>query len=253
MSPSRCWFLAFGFVLVWWLPLMMLVVAEEQQGGDCSDQKCGNVRISDPFWLTDKVTGKSCGRPPYQDFDVACINHTSTLRSSIPFNMGFKILNISYEERSLYAVDLGKLNVLQAHNSCHEPFYNTSIKLNRPFKIAPVNLNLILYNCTEKDGAAAAARQHSQLAQTSVRCGNAWEVLARAGVPHDATGNYSNYARKGCAAVVAPVPGSSAGANASDYKQLFNDGFLLTWDVPLPPHPPIFPHTPSVPNYSSQK
>ncbi|XBI24225.1 hypothetical protein VPH35_049346 [Triticum aestivum] len=238
MSPS-CWFLA--FLLVWCLPLM-LVMAEEQQGGDCSAMKCGNVNISDPFWLTDKVTGKSCGRPPYQDFDVACINHTSpTLRSSIPFNMGYKILNISYEQRSFYAVDLGKLNVLQARNSCHEPFYNTSTKLNRPFKISPVNLNLILYNCTEKDEAAAAARRNRELAPTNVSCGNLWAVFARAGVPHDGTGNYNNYTLDGCRAVVVPVPASSAGANASDYKQLFNDGFLLTWDVPLPHHPSIFP------------
>ncbi|KAF7027381.1 hypothetical protein CFC21_039426 [Triticum aestivum] len=146
-----------------------------------------------------------------------------------------KILNISYEQRSLHAVDLGKLNLLQASNSCLAPFYNTSVKLNRPFRIAPVNLNLILYKCTEKDGAAAAARRDTELAQTSVRCGNEWEVLARAGVPHDATGSYNNYALEGCTAIVVPVPSSSARANASDYEQLFIDGFLLIWDSPLNP------------------
>uniref|UniRef100_A0A453DUX5 Wall-associated receptor kinase galacturonan-binding domain-containing protein n=1 Tax=Aegilops tauschii subsp. strangulata TaxID=200361 RepID=A0A453DUX5_AEGTS len=232
MSLSCCWFVV--FVGVWWLPLM-LVVAEDQQGGDCSAQKCGNVSIFDPFWLTDKVTGRSCGSQPYQDFDVSCLNNSYPALRAIPFNLGFKILNISYEQRSLYAIDLGKLDALQAGNSCQALLYNTSVKLNRPFRIAPVNLNLILYNCTEKDGAAAAARRDIHLELTSVRCGNQWEVLARAGVPHDATGNYSNYALKGCAAVVVPVPGSSAGASASDYKQLFNDGFLLTWDPPLRP------------------
>ncbi|KAM3346414.1 hypothetical protein ACQJBY_020780 [Aegilops geniculata] len=225
---KACCFLV--LVTVWWRPLM-LVAAELQQGGDCSDEKCGNVSISSPFWLTDMQTGRSCGAFPYQDFDVSCSNNNSypSLRSSIPFNMGFKILNISYEQRSLYAVDLGKLNLLQASNSCLALFYNTSVKLNRPFRIAPVNLNLILYNCTEKDGA----RRDTELAQTSVRCGNEWEVLARAGVPHDATGSYNSYALEGCTAIVVPVPSSSARANASDYEQLLNDGFLLIWDSPL--------------------
>ncbi|XP_044346952.1 cysteine-rich receptor-like protein kinase 7 [Triticum aestivum] len=234
---KACCFLV--LVTVWWRPLM-LVAAELQQGEDCSDQKCGNVNISNPFWLYDKDTGRSCSSDPYQDFDVACTNNSyPSLRSTIPFNKGFKIINISYEERNFYAVDLGKLNILQSFNSCLAPFYNTSIKLNRPFTIAPVNLNLILYNCTEKDGAAAAASRDRALAPTRVRCPNEWVVLARAGVPHDPTGNYNNYARKGCAAVVVPVLGSSSGASASDYEQLFSDGFLLTWDPP--PHPTIFP------------
>ena len=209
---------------------MMLTVAEEQQGGDCSAKKCGNVIISHPFWLSTEEVERPCGS---LDFEVTCNNTLPTLRSSIPFNKGFEILNISYEELSLHAVDLGKLNVLQASNSCREPFFNTSDKLNRPFRINPVNLNLILYNCTDEGAAAALARRDRHLAPTSVKCGNEWEVLARAGVPHDATGKYSSYALEGCAVVVVPVPGSSAGANASDYEQLFNDGFLLTWDPPL--------------------
>ncbi|XP_048549181.1 LEAF RUST 10 DISEASE-RESISTANCE LOCUS RECEPTOR-LIKE PROTEIN KINASE-like 1.2 [Triticum urartu] len=232
MSRSCCWFLA--VLWVWWLP-WMLVEAEDQQGGDCLAMKCGNVNISHPFWLTDRATGRACGSDPYPDFDVACINSTPTLRSSIPFNRGFKILNISYEERSFYAVDLGKLDVLNATDKCRPVFYNTSVKLTPPFKIAPVNLNLILYNCTEEDGAAATARLNRELAPTNVSCGNQWVVFARAGVPHDGTGNYNNYTLKGCAAVVVPVPASSEGANASNYKQLFDDGFLLTWDPPRHP------------------
>ncbi|KAI5004426.1 hypothetical protein ZWY2020_031669 [Hordeum vulgare] len=241
MSPCCCWFLVFAGVL--WLPPTMLVdvVAEEQQqGGDCLAMKCGNVNISHPFWLYDQNTGRSCSSDPYPDFDVACTNNSyPSLRSTIPFNKGFKILNISYEERSFYAVDLGKLNVLSSSNSCLVPFYNTSIKLTRPFRIAFVNLNLILYNCTEKDGAAAAARRNRELAQTNVSCGNQWVVFARAGVPHDPSGTYAGYALKGCAAVVVPVPGSSARVNASHYEQLFKDGFLLTWN---PPHQRLWWH-----------
>jgi len=212
----------------------MLVVAEDQQGGDCSAMKCGNVSISFPFWLTGEVTGRSCGFPPYQDFDVTCLDNTSlVLRSSIPFHKAFKILNISYEEHSLYAVDLGKLDVLQACDSCQAPVYNTSVKLNRLFMIAPVNLNLILYNCTEE--AVAAARLDRELVQTRLRCRNEWEVLIRVGVPHDATGNYAGYALEGCDAIVVPVLGSSGEMNASNYKQLISEGFLLTWNPPTQP------------------
>ncbi|KAM3197969.1 hypothetical protein ACQJBY_073206 [Aegilops geniculata] len=245
MSLSWCWF--FVFVGVWWLPLM-LVLAEEQQGGVCSAQKCGNVSISDPFWLTDIEMGRSCGSASNQDFDVACLNRSHpTLRSSVLFNIGFEILSISYDERSLYAVDLDKLDFWRARNSCHVPIWNTSVKLNGPFRIDPVNLNLILYNCTSEAAAAevaaaaaaaVAARPDRGLVQTSVRCANEWEVLVRAGVPHDATGDYAGYALEGCAAIVVPVSGSSVGINAS-YEQLFNDGFRLTWS--RPPQPTLVP------------
>ncbi|KAI5004442.1 hypothetical protein ZWY2020_031685 [Hordeum vulgare] len=198
--------------------------------------KCGNVSIFHPFSLTDRNTGRSCGPDPYRDFDVACINNSiPALRSSIPLNQGFEIVYISYEERSIYAVDLGKLIVLNSTDKCRAVFYNTSVMLTPPFKIAPVNLNLILYNCTEEDGAAATARRQTGLARTRVRCENEWEVLVRVGVPHDVTRNYSGYALDGCSAVVVPVTGSSAGANASDYEQLMRDGFLLTWELPRPP------------------
>uniref|UniRef100_A0A8I6WW69 Wall-associated receptor kinase galacturonan-binding domain-containing protein n=1 Tax=Hordeum vulgare subsp. vulgare TaxID=112509 RepID=A0A8I6WW69_HORVV len=230
MSPSCCWLLVFAGV--WWLP-PMLVVAEDQQGGDCSTMKCGNFSIIHPFSLTDRQTGRPCGPDPYPDFDVACINSSiPTLRSSIPLNNGFAILNISYEKHSLYAIDLGKLDVLNAPNKCRAVFYNTSVKLNVPFKIAPANLHIILYNCTEKDGAAARARRNTELVETRVRCGNEWAVLVRAGVPHDATGNYADYVLEGCDAVVVPVLDSSAGANASEYGQLMRNGFLLTWELP---------------------
>ncbi|XBI24287.1 hypothetical protein VPH35_049405 [Triticum aestivum] len=239
MSLSWCWFLV--LVGVWWLRLM-LVVAEEQQGGGCSAKMCGNVIIFHPFWLTDIEMGRSCGSASYQDFDVACLNRSHpTLRSSVLFNIGFEILSISYDQRSLYAVDLDKLDLCRARNSCHVPIWNTSVKLNGPFRIDPGNLNLILYNCTA--AAAASARWDRGLVQTSVRCANEWEVLVRAGVPHDATGDYAGYALEGCAATVVPVSGSSAGPgiNGSGYEQLLNDGFRLTWSSP--PQPTLLPRS----------
>ncbi|KAF7027378.1 hypothetical protein CFC21_039424 [Triticum aestivum] len=129
------------------------------------------------------------------------------LRSSILGSFGFAIIDISYEENSLRVVDRRLPELLQASNSCRVTILNTSVKVAQPLSIDHVGLNLILYNCMA--------------------------------VAYDATGNYGGYALEGCNAVVTPVLGSSSGqTNASDYKQLINDGFLLTWD-PLPLAEPV--------------
>ncbi|KAM3346370.1 hypothetical protein ACQJBY_020752 [Aegilops geniculata] len=227
-GPTRCWFFR-----ALWLPLLLVAAAADDQGEGCSGsaRRCGNLTMSDPFWLADEEVGRSCGSP---DFVAVCEDKITgftspVLRSAMPFSDGFAILSITHEERSLHVIDLGKLHVLQVTNSCHVPIWNTSVKLARPFRIDPVNLNLILYNCTEKAAAAVAARRDRELVQTTVRCGDEWKVLVRAGVPYDATGNYGGYALEGCKAVVTPVMGSSARTNVSDYEQLIMGGFLLTW------------------------
>ncbi|KAM0914837.1 hypothetical protein ACQ4PT_011261 [Festuca glaucescens] len=227
MTPS-CWFMIFA--LAWWLPQMLTVAVAEKQGEDCSSKTCGNLTISDPFWLVDIETGSSCGSP---DFEVACYNNTPVLWSYGAF--GFVIINITYEERSLRVIDQGKLELLHASNSCYAlPLWNTSAKLGRLFRIDPGNLDLIFYNCTEE--AAAAARQDGALVETRVRCRGENEMFFRAAGSYDETSNYAAYAVKGCHAIVMPVLGSSGEANASDYEQLISDGFLLTWD-PSPPPP----------------
>ncbi|XP_020171356.2 LEAF RUST 10 DISEASE-RESISTANCEUS RECEPTOR-LIKE PROTEIN KINASE-like 1.2 isoform X5 [Aegilops tauschii subsp. strangulata] len=226
MSAS-CWFFR-----ALWLPLMLAAAATEDQGGDCSAKRCSNITISDPFWLSDEEAPRSCGS---QDFEVACHdNRFPGLRSSIPGSSGFAIIDISYEENSLRVVDRGHLELLQASNSCQVTILNASVKLAQPFKIDPAGLNLILYNCTEEATAAAVARRDRELVQMSLRCGNKSKMFVRTGVHYDVTGNYGRYALEGCDAVVTPMLGSSSGGtNASNYEQLINDGFLLTWDPNL--------------------
>ena len=135
-------------------------------------------------------------------------------------------------------IDLRKLQLLHDPpnilNSCLL-IWNTSAKLGRLFKISPVNLELILYNCTKK--AAAAARREKELVQAkTMRCVNTSNTFVRTGVPYDPTGNYSGYALEGCVPIVLPVMGSPAGeTNASHYEQLVSDGFLLTWNEPPSP------------------
>ncbi|KAM0855409.1 hypothetical protein ACQ4PT_049773 [Festuca glaucescens] len=219
MAPS-CWF----FWSWWSLPMMMLAVAAAQeQVGDCSAKRCGNLTISNPFWLTDKVSGRLCG---FLDFEVTCDNNTPVLRSSSSFNIA--IIDISYEKHSFRAVDLGKLELLHASSNCQVPIL-TSIVLGMPFSIDPVNLNLILYNCTEGTQGAAKAHQDRELVPTKITCGNKSRVFVRAGGGYDETLDYRGYAIEDCDAVVMPVLGSLGEANASNYERLINDGFLLTW------------------------
>ncbi|XP_048547969.1 uncharacterized protein LOC125527500, partial [Triticum urartu] len=225
------WFLAFAWV--WCLPLM-LVAAEEQQGDGCL-AKCGSVTISPPFWLTDWQTGRLCGSSGRLDFELTCYNGSYPLLPSfVPNRRGFAIMDISYEERSLRVVDLDKLQLLHdASNNCL-PIWNTSVIFGLPFKISPVNLELILYNCTEK--AAAAARLDKELVQAkTMRYVNTSNTFVHAGVPYDPTGTYSSYALEGCVPIVLPVLRLPSGeTNTSHYERLIQSGFLLKWELPPP-------------------
>ncbi|KAM0821641.1 hypothetical protein ACQ4PT_072053 [Festuca glaucescens] len=221
MAPSHRFFWA------WWLPLMLAGVVADQQAEGCSGSaaRCGNLTISDPFWLVDLKTGRSCG---HRDFRVACYNNTLVLRTTEI--LGFAIIQMNYDERSLRAIDLGKLNLLNGSNRCNSfpLIWNTSAKLSSQFRISNMNQNLILYNCTE---AAAAHQGDKEVVETRMSCGNESKVLASVRGRYDETSDYGSYALEECGAFVVPVMGSSSGvANASDYEQLIRDGFLLTWD-----------------------
>ena len=227
--PPGCWILV--LVWVWWLQQLMLVPAEEQpqQARVCpASSSCGSVTIADPFWLTDWKTERSCGP---LDFKVDCTDNgiTPVLLSS--GHSGFQILDIAYGERSLLAVDLGKLRYLNGSGSCRFPSWNTSDMLGRPFRIKPVNLDLFLYSCTT---AAAAAASRRDTAVKEMRCGNESNTFFRVGGYYDSSEDQEGYYKEGCNATVVPVMGwsPSGEANASDYMQLIRDGFLLAWDPP---------------------
>ena len=226
MRPS-CWF--FIFVSAWWLPLMLVAAAEEEQVGGCfgSAKRCGNITISHPFWLTNMGAERSCGN---SDFEVTCFNGTTpALRSSVPSGPGFAIIDISYEERNMHVIDLGKLELLHTYNSCQVPFWNTSIKLGLPFRIDPVNLNLILYYCTEEAGTAAA-RQDRALVE--LRCSDKRNTFVRVGGLYNGSEKYEGYSLEGCISAFLPVLGVYGEANASSYARLLSDGFLLKWQQP---------------------
>ncbi|VAH71827.1 unnamed protein product [Triticum turgidum subsp. durum] len=217
MAPA-CWFLV--FVWVWWLPLMLAGAKEEHRVEYCPAERCGNLTVSNPFWIADGEAGRSCGP---SDFQVSCLNDSNPFLLSSGFT-GFGIMDIWYEDRNLRVVDVHKeedFNV--SKSSCNFPSWNTSSKLALPFKVNPTNLNLIFYKCTKT------------VALLEVRCVNASNMFVRAGVRFDETGNYHDYVLEGCDAIVVPVMGSSGWANASDYEQLISRGFLLAWDETLQP------------------
>jgi hypothetical protein len=203
---------------------MLTIAAAGEQGEGCwATRKCGNLNISQPFWLRDTETAGACG---LLDFEVKCNNSsTPILRTTIGY--GFRILGISYEERSLSVVDIYDKN---ASRFCHVPGWNTSANLGLPYKISTGNLNLVLYNCTAE--AAAVARRDSKL--VPMRCGKESNAFVRGGGFYNGTSEYAGDAVEGCHATVVPVLSSKSGAaNASNYEQLISDGFLVTWD-PLP-------------------
>ncbi|KAM3197983.1 hypothetical protein ACQJBY_073216 [Aegilops geniculata] len=229
MATTSCWFLVFVVCVVWRLPLM-LAGPEEQLGENCPAKRCGSINISHPLWIPDWEAGRSCGP---LDFAVNCNNSVPVLKS---YGLsGFAIMDISYDERSMHVVDTKKENDFNVPNGCHFPLWNTSAKLAPPFKVSHSSLNLIFYNCTR-------TLAHRDRVLVELSCADATNAYARAAVRFDKAGNYGGYAlEQGCNATVVPVASSSGKANASDYKQLIRDGFLMTWDLPPLPAPVPLP------------
>ncbi|EMS49470.1 hypothetical protein TRIUR3_20662 [Triticum urartu] len=220
MAPA-CSFLV--FVRVWWLPLMLAGAKEEHLGENCPAERCGNLTVSNPFWIANGEAGRSCGP---LDFQVGCLNVSNPflLSSGFTGSTGFGIMDIWYEDRNLRVVDVHKEEDFNfSKSSCNFPSWNTSSKLALPFKVNPTNLNLIFYKCTKR------------VALVEVSCANASNMFVRAGVRFDETGNYADYAMEGCDAIVVPMMSSPGWANASDYEQFISHGFLLTWDETLQP------------------
>jgi hypothetical protein len=69
-------------------------------------------------------------------------------------------------------------------------------------------------------------------------------MLVSAGGRYDETSDYGGYGVEGCDTCVVPVMGSSSSgeANASDYQQLIQGGFLMTWANPRKSAPSYIPY-----------
>ncbi|CAM0149397.1 unnamed protein product [Urochloa decumbens] len=193
------------------------------QEGNCLPKTCGNLTISDPFgFVAEQATDTKCGR---LGFEVHCNN-------SIPYlgyyrrKYRFRILDIFYDNSSLIVADIHKLGDFSGSDSkgCHVLTANTSSKVGLPFSISPVNLNLIFYNCTKIPVVERG------LVET--KCSNSLFVRVGVGGHYNDSSNYTQYSVDGCSTTLVPVMGALGKVNASNYKQLISDGFLLTWQLP---------------------
>ncbi|CAL4958017.1 unnamed protein product [Urochloa decumbens] len=216
--------------LVSLVPVTLVAAADGQGGKGCSPMVCGNLTISSPFWLaSEEATEANDCR--VRGFQVSCYVN------NMPYLQRLQILNIFYDKASLLVADPDKLLKdfnTSGYDRCHAPMFNSSTKLGNPFSISPVNQNLIFYNCTKTLGEKV--RQKSGLVETV--CRNNTFVQA-GGRYDDVSGHYGDYFLEGCDATVVPVLVGSGKTNASNYRELLRDGFLVTWQQPPPPLPPF--------------
>ncbi|XP_072150368.1 uncharacterized protein [Setaria viridis] len=204
----------------------MLAAGEE----DCPTVSvaCGKVNITFLFAIVpDEMTETSCGLIGFQ---VRCRNNNPYLGyNNRLYGHQFQILDIFYNNASFLLADVHKLQGFNnsASEKCHAPTNNSSNNLGLPFSISPNNQNLIFYNCTKP--LLEEERWSRGLVETT--CGNM--TFVRVAGRSDGSGSYGSYFLEGCSSTVVPVLARYGHANASNYKELISDGFLLTWEAPL--------------------
>lgn len=227
MAPALLLFLVVPWV---WASLSspLLAAADGRGGKHCPPVLCGNVTISFPFAIVpEEATATSCGATGFQ---VTCPNNTPFLGYNRLYSHQFQILDIFYNDASMLVADVHKLQDFNdsASEHCHAPTNNSSYKLGLPFSISANNENLIMYNCMNPLPEEVWRRE----GLVEMSCGNRTFVRVADRRSGDDSGGYGNYFMEGCNATVVPVLARSGEANASNYKELVRDGFLLTWQPP---------------------
>ncbi|KAM3197975.1 hypothetical protein ACQJBY_073208 [Aegilops geniculata] len=212
-----------SFLLLWILASSVQdsTMSTAQETASCAPKTCGNLIISDPFWLVqEQELERPCGLVDYQ---VYCYRNSPFLRSTI--HDGFGIQNIFYRNHTFLAADINKM---EDFNRCQVPITNTSVKIGfLPFNISHANRDLLFfYDCM--GNPVVTQLRHGLV---PMHCGNNSFVHLGRG-PYNASHEYAEYFIEGCKTTLVPVLGASAKtANAGDYEQLIRDGFLLTWPV----------------------
>jgi len=213
--------------------LVLAAAAADGQGGEpCPTVPvpCGEVNITFPFAIVpDEATEASCGAIGFQ---VICQDNTTPYlgyNRNRRYGHRLQILHIFYDNASLLVADAKKLEDFNSTSErCHAPSNNSSSKLGLQFSISAMNRDLIMYNCAEP--LPEEERRGEGLVEMS--CGNRTFARVAADRSDDDRGGYGGYFLEGCNATVVPVLARSGEANASNYKELIRDGFLLTWRRP---------------------
>ncbi|KAF7027370.1 hypothetical protein CFC21_039416 [Triticum aestivum] len=212
-----------SFLLLWILASSVQdsTMSTAQETASCGTKTCGNLIISDPFWLVqEQELERPCGLVDYQ---VYCYKNSPFLRSTI--HDGFGIQNIFYRNHTFLAADINKM---EDFNRCQVPITNTSVKIGfLPFNISHANRDLLFfYDCI--GNPVVPQLRHGLV---PMHCGNNSFVHLGRG-PYIASHDYAEYFIEGCKTTLVPVLGASAKtADAGDYEQLIRDGFLLSWPV----------------------
>ncbi|RZS08904.1 hypothetical protein BHM03_00039939 [Ensete ventricosum] len=183
--------------------------------GDCQPQRCGNLTIKYPFWLTDKQPA-NCGYPP---FNVTCSSSGGGQAETLSFNVFdgvYHVKNIFYENQSVQLTAAGFDD-----DRCPLPTFNITSSL-FPFILSSANkLIFFLSNCSSLVNLPAFQ---------NISC-------AANGGPAYYGGEYNgsgklNLSGRVCTTWVVPVVGYiDVGINVSS-SALLRTGWLLNWTAP---------------------
>jgi hypothetical protein len=187
------------------------------------------MTVSFPFGLIpDGADQTHCGDGGIGS-KVRCYDNSSLHLEYSRSDISMLILSIFYDNHSLHIVPRRFWHPYFNRSSCRIPAPDTFPVLLPPLFVSPVNQNLIFYNCTKPPPQGAG------LVETV--CHNNTFVRAADG-RSDESGSYFF---KGCTATKVPVLGVPGKVNVTNYEQLVRDGFLATWQPPLPPLPLLSP------------
>ncbi|RWW62674.1 hypothetical protein BHE74_00030188 [Ensete ventricosum] len=210
-------FIVFFFFFFWILCLVedRPVLAAPIGYGDCQPQRCGNLTIKYPFWLTDKQPA-NCGYPP---FNVTCSSSGGGQAETLSFNVFdgvYHVKNIFYENQSVQLTAAGFDD-----DRCPLPTFNITSSL-FPFILSSANkLIFFLSNCSSLVNLPAFQ---------NISC-------AANGGPAYYGGEYNgsgklNLSGRVCTTLVVPVVGYiDVGINVSS-SALLRTGWLLNWTAP---------------------
>jgi hypothetical protein len=186
----------------------------------------GNVTISFPFGLIlDGAVQTNCGAGGIGSKVRRYSNRSLYLEYS-QSDINLQILSIFYDNRSLHITEHRHQHPYfdtSSHEGCQIPAADTSPVLAPPLSsVSPVNHKLIFYNCTKSPQPSVDL--------VEMVCHNNTFVRAANGRSDESGG----YFLEVCTATMVPVLGVFGKVNATNYEQLVRDGFLATWQPPLP-------------------
>ncbi|XBI15162.1 hypothetical protein VPH35_057632 [Triticum aestivum] len=175
----------------------------------CSPKKCGDLKISYPFWL-EEPGRPPCGSPSFQ---LNC-NGSQALLTRSMFG-AYQVVQVFAENSSFLAVDKN----LPLDDGCPKFWFNISLGLGLgPFVISKKNKELLVLDKCTKEATPPGFNRTRCASESFIRLGGEYGGHREPGVVPPA-----------CRLSVVPVLGFPGGG---DYVRSMKQGFLLEWAVP---------------------